>query len=122
MQYLSAENVEEAAAADVAEYPLPYDPEMIVRIKAASMARLSRYQESQKSNGAAARKAQYALIAESVVDENGQPIWQSAEQVERIGKSKTRLMVALVKMIGHHNGGDDKLEFETAEKNSAETD
>ena len=110
-KYLSAENLEEASACDIGEYPLPYDPEMLVRVKSVSMSRMKQFQESQKKGGAVASAAEKALITESIVGPDGLPLY-TAETAERSLKGKTRFVLALIKMINKHNGGNDNLDSE----------
>lgn len=120
-KYLNKTNVDQAIAEDIEDYPLPYDPEMLVRIRSVSLGRMRQYFEASEKGGPVARKALYSLISDSVVDEAGQPIFDTPDAVESVGKAKTRFVNAVQKMIEQHNGGRDKLTVEEAEKNSGET-
>ncbi len=120
-RFLNKTNVDQVTAEDIEDYPLPYDPEIVVRIRSVSLGRMRQYFESSEKGGTVARKALYALIAESVVDESGQPVFDTPDTVEGVGKAKTRFVNAVQKMIELHNGGKDKLTVEEAEKNSDAT-
>ena len=119
MKYLSAEMVPTLSAEDVGEYPLPWDPQILVRVKSQSVARMKQYSDAEEKGGSFARAQQYQLVADSIIDEHDQPVFDF-NAVKQMGKTRTRLYKALVQMISHHNGSDDKIE--TAEKNSGRTD
>lgn len=115
-QYFSAEMIGEVSAEDIGEYPLPFKSEIIVRVKSVSMARMKQYQESVQKGGSVATSAGKDLIRESIVDENGKPVY-TRDTAEQMLKGRTRLVAAFLQMISHHNGGDDKVQ-EEAEKKS----
>lgn len=116
-KYFCTENVEEVAADDIGEYPLPFDAEMIVRVKSVDMARMKQFQESSKKGGAVASAAEKALIRDSIINPDDSPVYKTMDAVERMLKGRTRLVSALIKMISAHNGGEDEV-TETAEKKS----
>lgn len=105
--YLNKENRNKYSKSDVKEYPLPYDEETIVRVKQQSIGRMNRYSEAVKGGGSKAKKATYSLIADSIVDEEDEPIW-TREEVADLENAKCELVNALIKMIGECNGADDK--------------
>ena len=105
-KYLNRETVKALSGVRISEYPLPYDEEMIVRVRSQTMDRMSRYAEAVNAGGERAKKQTYQLIAQSIVDETESPIWDAAD-VEKLAKTDCRLVTALVKMINQHNGGND---------------
>lgn len=105
-KYLNQENISENLKPTVKEYALPYDSEIVVRIKQQTMARMERYAEAQKKGGAIAKLETYLLIAESVIDEDGNRVWDD-EQAKTLSQAKCELITALVKMIGHCSGGTE---------------
>lgn len=109
--YFSAATLEEAMDEDIREYPLPDSPDIIVRVKSVSSARMRQYQESLGKGGSIERRAQASLIADSVIDEHGKPAFNSGEHVYNImGKVRSRRLSGLVRIISLHNGGEDKAE------------
>lgn len=119
-KYLTSENVAAVSAEDIGEYPLPFDPEIIVRVKSVSMSRMRQYQEAIKKGGSVAAAADKALIRESIIDPDGSPVYANDDAAEKMLKGRTRLVVALINMISQHNGGEDKV-AEDAEKKSETT-
>jgi len=118
-KFFSLAHLEEAMAEDIREYPLPDDPEVIVRIKSVSVARMRQYGESAGKGGAIERRAQAALIVDSVIDEHGNPAFKSVEDVYNLmSKVRSRRLTGLIKIISQHNGGEDKAEELDAEKKS----
>ena len=117
--YFSLAHLEEALNEDIREYPLPDDPEVIVRIKSVSVARMRQYGESVGKGGAIERRAQAALIVDSVINEDGTPTFKSVDEVYNLmGKVRSRRLTGLVKIISQHNGGEDKVAEDDAEKKS----
>jgi hypothetical protein len=114
--YLTLEDLTTAQEEDVKEYFLPCDPSKKVRVKSVSMNRMRDYQESAKKGGAVERRAQCALIAESVVGLDNKPIWNTDALYNAAGKTTTRFMMALIKLVSSHNGGDDEVEQAKAEE------
>lgn len=117
--YLSKENRSKHATAAIKEYPLPYDPDTIVRVKQQSIARMNRYTEAVQAGGGKAKKDTFALISESIVDETDDRVWEATE-VELLHDSNCQLVTALVRMIGACNGGNDQ-EIEEMLGNLGET-
>jgi hypothetical protein len=115
-KYLTSENVAEISADDVGEFPLPWDPEMIVRVKSVSMARMKQFQESSQKGGAVAASAEKQLIRDSIINPDGTPVYASTDAAESMLKGRTRLVAALIKMISAHNGGDDKIAADAEKK------
>ena len=107
--YLSLEDLTAAQEQDVREYLMPCDPSKKVRIKAVSVNRMRQYQESASKGGAVERRAQCALIADSVVGLDNQPIWNTEALYNAAGKTNTRWFTSLVKLVAVHNGGDDEV-------------
>ena len=119
MKYFSASMLEEATVEDIGEYQLPSDPSVTVRVKSVSVSRMKQYAESSGKGGAVERRAQAALIADSLIDETGKPVFASADAVYNIaGKVQSRMMGGLIKIISLHNGGEDKAEEVDLEKKS----
>ena len=116
-KYFCSDNVAEVSADDIGEYPLPFDPEMIVRVKSLPMARMKQFQEAVKKGGAVASAAEKALIRDSIINPDDSPVYGKADVAEAMLKGRTRLISALVKMISAHNGGEDTI-AEEAEKKS----
>ena len=118
-KYFNSAMLDEISGEDIGEYPLPFDTDIIVRIKSVPMARMRQYHESIGKGGSVAAAADKALIRESIVNEDGTPVY-SAEKVESLLKGRTRLVSALIRLISYHNGGEDRLvtEVEAAEKKS----
>lgn len=108
------------SAEDVGEYPLPFNPDIIVRVKSVSMARMRQYQDAAKKGGSGSIAADKALIRESIINEDGSPVYADNATAESMLKGRTRLIVALINMITAHNGGEDKV-AEDAEKKSEAT-
>lgn len=115
----NAEAADVVSVEDIGEYPLPFNPDYVVRIKSVSMARMNEFTESNKKGGAVAAAAVKNLIRESIVDEEGKPVY-TKDTAEKLLKGRTRLVGAFIKMISRHNGADDEIdEFsEEAEKKS----
>ena len=120
-KYFCTENIAEVAADDIGEYPLPFDPDMIVRVKSVSMARMKQFQEAQKKGGSVASAAEKTLIRDSIINPDDSPVYKTQDAVESMLKGRTRLIAALVNMISQHNGGEDKI-AEDAEKKSEATE
>lgn len=119
-KYLNAELASVIANEDVGEYPLPFDPDITVRVRSVPMARMKQYQEALVKGGSLATAATKDLIRESIIDESGEAVY-TKDTAEKLLKGRTRLIAALVNMISKHNGGDDKIS-EDAEKKSEPTD
>lgn len=105
--YLNKANRDKHAALKTKPYPLPYDAETIVLVKQQPMGRMNQYAEASKAGGQRAAKETFSLVAESIVDEVGKPVWEASEVAELV-ESNCQLVSALVKMIGHANGGSDQ--------------
>lgn len=116
--YFSTEMLDSLSSEDVGEYPLPFAPEVLVRVKSLTMARMKQYQEAHQKGGTVAAAAEKALIRDSILNPDNTPVYQSAEHVEQVLKGRSRLVGALLRMISLHNGGEDKI---TAEKKSETT-
>lgn len=114
--YLTLDDLTSAQEEDVKEYFLPCDPSKKVRVKSVSMNRMREYQESAKKGGAVERRAQCALIADSVVGLDNKPIWTTDALYNAAGKTQTRFMMSLIKLVSAHNGGDDEVEEAKAEE------
>lgn len=106
-QYLNKSNKSTLSKVRVSEYPLPYDSETIVRIKSQPMGRMNRYSEAVQAGGQKLKTETYKLIADSVVDESGESVFDSSE-VKELSESDTRFVTSLIKMITKHNGGSDQ--------------
>jgi len=119
MKYFDASMLEGATVEDIGEYQLPDSPDITVRVKSVSVSRMKQYAESSGKGGPIERRAQAALIVDSLVDEHGKPVFSSVEQVYNIaGKVRSRRMGGLIKIISQHNGGEDKAEEVDLEKKS----
>ena len=116
-KYFCSDNVAEVSADDIGEFPLPFDPEMIVRVKSVPMARMKQFQESSQKGGAVAAAAEKALIRDSIINPDGSPVYSDKDAAETMLKGRTRLIAALISMISRHNGGEDRV-AEEAEKKS----
>lgn len=120
-KYLNQDNKTSLTAERISEYPLPYDSEVLVRVKSLSIGRMNKYNEASSKGGERAKLEAYHLIADSIVDEVGEPIWVDSSEVRGLANADTRLVASLIKMIGKHNGGSDD-DIEEMEKNLDETD
>lgn len=116
-KYFCSENVAEVSADDIGEYPLPFDPDMIVRVQSVPMSRMRQYHDAVTKGGAVAVTAQKSLIRESIINPDGTLVYKDNAAAEAMLKGRTRLISALVQIISAHNGGEDKV-VETAEKKS----
>jgi len=115
-KYFSSELLAEVSAEDVGEYPLPFEPEIVVRVQSVPMARMRQYQEAVKKGGAVAAAAEKALIRDSIINPDNSPVY-TKDTAETMLKGRSRLIGALIQMISTHNGGEDKV-VEDAEKKS----
>lgn len=118
-RYLNAETLPSLSAEDIAEYPLPWDSSILVRVRSLPFSRMKQYTEAQEKGGSYARNQQYQLIQESIIDEHDNEVF-SVDAAKQMGKTRTRLFHALIKMIAAHNGSND--EVAAVEKNSGGTD
>lgn len=116
-KYFSTETLAEVTAQDIGEYPLPFDPDMIVRVQSLPMARMKQYQDAVSKGGAVAIAAGKALIRDSILNPDDTLVYANEAACEAMLKGRTRLVAALLAMINKHNGGDDKI-VEDAEKKS----
>jgi len=114
-KYFCTDMLDEVSAEDIGEYPLPFDPEIVVRVKSVPMSRMKQYQDSVQKGGAVAVAAGKALIRESIINPDGSAVYANDAKAEAMLKGRTRLVAALLNMISKHNGGDDKI-AEDAEK------
>lgn len=120
--YFNAAMLEEAMVEDIGEYPLPDRPDVTVRCKSVTVSRMNQYRESAAKGGAIERRAQAALIFDSIVDEAGKPAFASVEAVYNVAsKVRTRRMSGLIQIISLHNGGEDKAKEADLEKKFDET-
>lgn len=119
-KYLCTENLNEVSADDIEEYPLPFAPDMLVRVQSVPMSRMKQYHDLVSKGGSVASAAQKALIRDSIINPDGSPVYKDNAAAEAILKSPTRLISALIQMISLHNGGEDKVTRmeEDAEKKS----
>ena len=115
-EYLTIEDLTTAQEQDVREYFMPCDPSKKVRICSVSVNRMREYQEAAKKSGAIERRAQAALIADSVVGLDNKPIWTTDQVYNVAGKSQTRWFMSLVKLVSAHNGSDDEVSEAKAEE------
>ena len=116
-KYFSLANLEEALVEDIREYPLPDDPEITVRLKSVSSARMRQYGEAAAKGGAIERRAQAHLIVDSVIDENGNPAFKSIDEVYNLAsKIRSRRLNGVIKIISQHNGGEDKVSEDDEKK------
>ena len=120
-RYLCTENLSEVSADDIEEYPLPFDPDMLVRVQSVPMSRMKQYHDSVSKGGAVASAAQKSLIRDSIINPDGTPVYKDNATAEAMLKGRTRLVSALIQMISLHNGGEDKVTRmeDEAEKKSA---
>lgn len=122
-QYLTASMLTEAMEEDVKEYLLPDDPNVRVRVRSVSVARMKQYQEAAQKGGSVERRAQAALIADSIIEPDGRPTFTADQLYNAIGKVRSRRFMALVRIVSNHNGGDDEAKLvEETEKNSGQTE
>lgn len=119
-RYLCTENLSEVSADDIEEYPLPFAPDMLVRVQSVPMSRMKQYHDSVSKGGAVASAAQKSLIRDSIINPDGSPVYKDNAAGEAMFKGTTRLISALIQMISLHNGGEDKVTRmeEDAEKKS----
>lgn len=115
-KYFSTETLSDVSAEDVSEYPLPFDTDMLVRVKSVPMARMKQYQELAAKGGSVAAAAEKSLIRDSIINPDGSPVYSSEAVAEQMLKGRTRLVAALIKMISLHNGGEDKIVEDAAKK------
>ena len=115
-EYVSLEDLSAAQEEDVREYFLPCDQSKKVRVRSVSVNRMREYQEAAKKGGSVERRAQCALIADSVVGLDNKPIWNADAIYNAAGKAQTRWFMALVKLVAAHNGGDDEVQEAKAEE------
>lgn len=107
MPYLNKETKANLSRVRVSEYPLPYEPDTLVRIKSQPMARMNRYAEAVQTGGDRAKQDTYKLLAESVIDEADEQVFDPKE-IQELAQADTRLVTALIKMVTKHNGGGDQ--------------
>ena len=121
--YFCTDNVDEVSAEDVQDYPLPFNPEMLVRVQSVPMNRMKQYHDAVSKGGAVAIAAQKSLIRDSIINPDGSPVYKDSAKAEAMLKGRTRLVSALIQIISLHNGGEDKVtnEADTAEKKSVTT-
>ena len=104
---LSRENADNLLSTYTADYPfsdIPGQPSAAFRVRSASMARINRWREaSAGKNGGAVWRALCDLIAESVIDENGEPIWTGAA-IQEMSKANTKRFMDLQLGVLNHNG------------------
>jgi hypothetical protein len=114
--YLSLSDLAAAQEEDVREYFLPCDPQKKVRVRSVSTNRMREYQEAAKKGGSVERRAQCALLSESVVGLDNKPLWTTDELYNVAGKARTRWFMSVVKLVARHNGSDDEVEEVKAEE------
>jgi hypothetical protein len=102
--YLNRENKKDHSSNKIKEFPLPYDSDIIVRIKQQSIGRMNRFAAAQKQGNQKSQQEIYALISESVVDEVGDQVWEKGEIPELV-ESNCQLVSAIVAMIVEASGG-----------------
>ncbi len=115
-QYLSLSDLTESQEEDVREYLLPCDPSKKVRVRSVSTNRMREYQEAAKKGGSVERRAQCALLAESVVGLDNKPLWTTDQLYNVAGKCRTRWFMSVVKLVAKHNGSEDEVEEVKAEE------
>lgn len=117
-EYLSLEDLTSAQEEDVKEYVMPNDSAKKVRVRSVTVNRMRQYHEASRKGGSVERRAQCALIADSVVGLDNNPIWTAEQLYEAAGKTSTRFFTSLVKLVAAHNGSDDEVKVaEETEKN-----
>jgi hypothetical protein len=117
-EYLSLADLASAQEEDVREYLFPGDESKKVRVKSVTVNRMREYHTSAKKGGSIERRAQCALLAESIVGLDNLPLWTADQLYDIAGKTKTRWFTALVKLVSTHNGSEDEVNVaEKTEKN-----
>ncbi len=77
---------------------------------------MKQYQEAAAKGGNIARKAQAELIADSILKEDGEPLFKDARKLyETMGKMRTRRYASLLAIISQHNGANDEVRDAEAE-------
>lgn len=116
--YLDASDLIKAQEQDIKEYYLPCDPSKKVRVSMVPSTRMREYHESAKKGGAVERRAQCALIAETIVGIDNKPLWTADDLYNAAGKASTRFLTSLIKVVSAHNGSEDEvIAVEALEKN-----
>lgn len=118
MDYLSLTDLTSAQEEDIKEYLMPADPTKKVRIKSVTVNRMRQYQEAARKGGSVERRAQCALIADSIVGLDNQTLWTADQLYDIAGKTQTRWFSGLIRLVSAHNGHDDEVNAaEETEKN-----
>lgn len=104
---ISRANADQILTTYSAVYPfsdIPGQPPAAFRVRSASMARINRWREASSGKSSnAVWKAMCDLIAESVIDEDGEPIWSGAA-VQEMSKSNAKRFMDLQLGVLNHNG------------------
>lgn len=121
MSVLSRDNLQQHAKTHIAEYPLPYDPDTTVRLKSLPISRMNWVESEQAHGGERAQRAGLTMIQEAVLNgaSDTETLWSSGEMPE-IQRTNSRLILALLRMVGTHLGLKDT-EIEALKK-GLETD
>lgn len=115
-RYFNEGDILNACEEDVQEYPLPDDPTVIVRVRSVDVDRMKRFQEASAKGGRVALRAQAELLAESIVDEAGNPVLNADKLVTVNGKVRTRRFMNLIRIVSDHNGSNDEVKAREAEE------
>lgn len=123
MKIFSADMLDEGQVEDVENYQLPDDPSVTVRIRSVSMARMKQYQRMAAKGGEIERRAMADLIADSLVNMQNKTYMDGEVIFKKANGQRTRRMMGIIKLITHHNGGDDDVKLaESSDEKAAEAE
>jgi ribosomal protein L31 len=104
---LSASNKEEVLACESKRFLFPAEegkPRAGFYAKHASLGRVSRYQQTHKGGSAKQQlKAACELIADSVVDEAGHPVW-TATEIQSMSRGRIDRFLFMQECVSEYNG------------------
>jgi hypothetical protein len=111
MKFFDVGMLDEGQAEDIENYQLPDDPSVTVRIRSVSMARMKSYQKMAAKGGEIERRAMADLIADSLVNTSNKTYIDADTIFKKANGQRTRRMMGIIKLITHHNGGDDEVKL-----------
>ena len=113
--FWSEEDVFDACVEDIADYTLPDDPSTIVRVRSVSAHRMKQYRGGSYERRKHRQKAQAELFADSILKEDGEPLFGTHESSTKQWQMRTRRYASLLQSFLQHNGANDEVRNAEAE-------
>jgi hypothetical protein len=101
--FLSSQNAVEIVSCKIDPIPLPNHPQITARVRQIPIGKLERLSRVAGGKGDEAEKARFELIKDSIVNEDGSPVFATEESIKALKEANAPIFSDLVVVIGKAN-------------------